>query len=604
MRVVSRYCDSCGTKIPAEDIAGGAALQVDDAYYCAECKVDVLPLVGKKEQEPAAGAAAGGARSAPGAAAPEAPPAAAAPGGRKAPASRSAGSPPAQRAAARRRLKAGAKEAAGAPNGAARRPVRAQREARAAAPAAEAAGERRAAGGAAARAAGGAGARGLKRRAGGPPRGRSGSGERAPAPRRSGPPMGLILGGCAAAGVLIVIVAVMAAGPRAADTRPARPSAEQLAAEAAARSERLFQQTQAEVGEPRAEQLAAAIARWSEVRAELSGEWATKAEAEIARLRTELDQAAAARIAEVAERAGALAAKGQLEEALQLWAAVPGSFRRVQAWADKAMPEIERLERLALARAEAEPLLAKAEQYAAAGEYERALGVLEGFDLERYRDTTWGERIAALREQYRGGGSEAAQQQAVARIKEKEAQQAAERERQRAQKRRDDLARLASMPWENLGVDLMIYKLPEPTPKESWKPVDKELHGTAGAALSQWGGEIGAIAGVGKPDWQDYLLELEYKVVRGSFSLGVRASGRGFVKLEPELVKDGNWHKLTVLVYGYDEDAFQEMLAGGRTRKIAYDSMRDSLAGGICFALHPQSEVHFRDIKVKVINRR
>ena len=48
MKVVSRYCDSCGVKIPAQDIQDEVALKYEDSYYCKECKADILPLIDKK----------------------------------------------------------------------------------------------------------------------------------------------------------------------------------------------------------------------------------------------------------------------------------------------------------------------------------------------------------------------------------------------------------------------------------------------------------------------------------------------------------------------------------------------------------------------------
>ncbi|MFC1708411.1 hypothetical protein ACFL59_16590 [Planctomycetota bacterium] len=162
--------------------------------------------------------------------------------------------------------------------------------------------------------------------------------------------------------------------------------------------------------------------------------------------------------------------------------------------------------------------------------------------------------------------------------------------------------RAAQISWEKqFGEDLFNFQFPEPTPADSWTMVNGVLQGRAGGDL---GMGIGAIAGVGSSDWRDYLLKVDYKVVKGRFKIGVRFNKRlgAFVMCEPEVDCNGGWHTVTLSVRGHDFDSIQEILSDGGTRAVEFDR-HDSMQGGICFVLDPHGEVFFRNLGVNVITR-
>jgi hypothetical protein len=686
----ARYCDSCGTKIEAEEIEAGTALVYEESYYCGECKQDVLPLIGKQEKKQGGAKAANTAKTA---AKPAKAPKAAAKAsttGAKAKAGASAGAG-VRGGAGRKRESAGKAEApakAGAGASATRtrrrakptaddtadagkRPVK--RRARRA-PAKEAAAEeadqpkaqrarkapergKRPAGKAPARArrSRGAGAGGdgddagaaatPKRRAragaasrgdapvkrrrrprsesgdgegddaagarraarkpqkGGAParrRRRSGSGssEIEGAPEKKGLPLPLLIGGGAALVAILIIAIVMASGPE--ETTPA-DGGTQLASETQADKEAaaqaLFEETKSELGDPPKDGYAAAIQRWSRMRADMTSAWAQKVDEEVARLQTAQKEAASTALDALAARAEALEQDGKLVEALDAWMSATQDLRASAAWAQRAEPAIKSLEKAVLAKLEAEPLLARADELAAKSDVERAIGVLEGYDMDTHRGTDWGGRVAARLRDLAAGGDRGAKEAALAEITAAERAEAQRIAQERADKKRKDLARVERDAWEGQGVDLFIWKLPEPTPKEAWVTEGKELVCKAPGSAS---GQFGAIAGVGKPTWGDYLVTFEYKITRGELSFGVRSNGSAFVKLEPDLKDDGSWHQLTVLVYGDGDDAFEEVLPNGSRRKLGFDA-HDSWNGGVAFGVSPGGEVRLRNIKVKVI---
>ncbi len=407
----------------------------------------------------------------------------------------------------------------------------------------------------------------------------------------------------AAALVLIGAIALFSGGdPSDHDATATGGQGEVAAADAAKRKEAaaqaLFEETKQAIGDPPQHGYAAAIAQWTRVRADMTSAWAAKVDAEIERLRVAQRDAARAGLEALVKKAKELEKQGDIVAALDSWSSASADVRSAEEWKTIAAPEIKRLEKAVMAKLEAMPLLERAEELAAKGEIERAIGVLEGFDIDTYRDTEWGTRVEKRLHELAAGGDKAAKQAAIAAIEAAEQAEKARIAAERAARKQKDLARVANERWEGQGVDLFVWKLPEPKPKEAWKTEGKELVCRAPAGAK---GEFAAIAGVGKPTWSDYLVKFDYKIERGKLAVGVRSNGRAFVKLEPGLKADGQWHTITILVYGDGDDAFEEVLPDGTRRRIAFDA-HDSWTGGIAFAVSPGGEVRLRAIKVKVIH--
>ncbi|RME74774.1 MAG: hypothetical protein D6776_04525 [Planctomycetota bacterium] len=636
--MASAYCDSCGTKLASEQIDSGEALAYDGAYYCGECKQDVLPLIGKQEKRQGKAAGAPAAAKAGGNGAPAGGESAAKsaksaqPTATKRAARRAAGTARPKAAAAGRSSEIGAKAA----KAVGKRPRAADTSAKAGAGKAKVRAKAKAAGSVAARAGvkparkgaatsskgtAAGGRKVVKRRARtraelgdvdpskvvkrkrrvSSSRRRSGSGSMEAA--LGGDRKKLWLWGGVGAAVLAVILVLVVFGGSKETKSDKADGGTQLASSTALEQEQaaqeLFEETKQAIGDPPKDGYAAAIRQWSRLRSEMTPSWAEKVDAEIERLKIAQRDAAKAALETLAKKAKELEDKGEITAALDLWSSASQEVRAAEAWKEIGKPAIERLEKLVLARLEAEPLLARADELAGEGQTERAIGVLEGFDLETHRGTPWAKKVQDRIRELGAGGDKAGKEAALAAVR---AAEQAEKQRiaaARAEKKRKDLARVANERWEGQGVDLFIWKLPEPTPKEAWVTEGKELVCRA-PSTPLGNGKIAALAGVGKPSWADYYVHFAYKIERGELFFGVRSNGRAFVQLEPELIADGQWHELTVLVYGDGDDAFEQVLPNGQRRRIGFDA-HDSWNGGVVFGVGPNGVVRLRDIKVKVI---
>ncbi|MHC4390270.1 MAG: hypothetical protein ACYS22_03020 [Planctomycetota bacterium] len=695
MKVVSRYCDSCGVKIPGDDIAGGDALKYEESYYCRECKADVMPLIGKSDKgkrrrgggvagavHKAAGAGsakrAGGAgkapdkgragkdggnapvkrktrpKASPDAASKKAPRAGTKSGGTRRPGARAAGADatgerPARRAKARKaaegepraggRRAAGKaprgteREEAGASSGGTKRRVRdeagagsggTRRRSRDKAGAASSGSKSRAKRpGRAASESGEDTGRGSRSRKGGGDRARKGdrSRGRAGASRSRSKSSadgsmssddfstggsnktllliggGVVLAIVAAVGIYFAVAGGNNTGDAAADANAEAAAAREARAD---QSKQLYQDTLAKIGDEPTD-LTEAIANLENISSGLEPGEKKLATEKIAAYTQKRDTDAQARWDELSQRADALIDEKLYGDALELLQGYPAQYRATDVWAE-VQNKVREVAQAAQAEREIKPLLDEAQAYQDKGDFPVAIGILEGFDIMHYADTEWAElvrdRIAELAlAQSKAEQAQTLEDMAAAKAKAEEERRVAEEKR-----KRDEDERIASMDWEPwFGEDLFTHKYPEPRPVEAWKVVDRVLQGTSGAALMP---NIGAITGVGQSTWKDYIFRVKYKVVKGDFSLGVRVSQRGaFVHLEPETRNDNSWQTITVSVRGQKATgSIQEITPGGGMRDVKFDA-HDSSQGGIAFVLAPNSEVHFKDLEVKVINR-
>lgn len=595
MKVVSRYCDSCGVKIPAQDIEDEVALKYEDSYYCKECKTEILPLIEKDKKAggngatPAgkavskaakAGAAAGAAAGAKKAPSKEGPPA-------KEQKSAGAGAP---------KITSGARPAV--PGAAGKAPSGTR-------PAVGAAAKPGASKPGAAARPGLAAKKPISRRPADeeePEDSEGGSEEEMDAslaPRKNKMLLPALVGG----GVLLAIVLVWAfsgAGGTSGATEAsvAKKTPQQVARE---KSQKIWRDAVAAVKDkPAGEQIrvlngviqSGAILDQS-VMDEAEKKLEDMQEAYKARGKEEFDKLYA--------RAKALADQEKYEEAITTLRNFDDELRETPWYLRNVRAEIERLERLSLAKSEAEPLLKKAAEYAAQKEWMLAAGVLEGFDGEEHRQSPFAARVAQYLKHYVDAASGSEIEGLLEQMrKDEEARKAAElAEKKRKQEEED--RRIASLNWTSIPTDdLFTWKLPEPKPAESWKPSGKELVGKCGGALPNM--QIGAAAGCGDRRWIDFIVEFKYKVVKGGFRVGARALADRWVELSPAIQADGQYHTMTISVRGTDDDAFQEILPDGTKRQVKFDA-HDSTQGGIAFCLLPDSECVFTEVRIKVINK-
>ena len=660
--VVAVYCDSCGVKIAPDALEGGQALQFEDSFYCRDCKADILPLIGKtpakaKPKSPAktsrkkasadktaaapvkrkrrrSASASGDEVSAASAKKPAAPKRR-----RRSASSEAPAASDEKKAAPKRRRRSTSSEAAAAPKekpsagvptaadeAALAYPTRKRRRATAAKPEEqEAAPKRRKA----ARAGTAAGSRrpqeqGERKSPAAPKPGaasrpkrtrrrsqESSTGDGEPrTPRRAktaADQKPLLIGLGVVGGILLLAIgAFMMGGDK--GPKPLTPAqiAQKKKAEAAATTQRRKKVLVAteEKAKRYGEDYVAMIDLWRSVTEELGGDYADQIKTTIAGLEQTMKIDAQTAFDRISSKADDLTADGKYVEALAEWNTFPYTLRTTTVWLDKGKTAVQVLEKIAIAQSEAEPLLNRATELAAQGEYQRALGVLEGFDTDHYADSTWTQKMEELKRAYAGGSSDSEQQAALEALAAERAAAIARKNQELADKKRQDFARIAAMPWDNQGVDLLIWRLPEPRPKEAWTTEGDELRGKAPGANLEGMANVAAVAGVGDPEWQDFVIEFEYKVISGSFHIGARSTPGAWAQLEPQISKDGSWHKYTFLAYGKDSTAFQEIssLSPLRSKPIKFDA-HDSLQGGVAFVLPASAEVHFRNIRAKVINK-
>jgi len=605
VKVVSRYCDSCGVKIPASEIEDQIALKYEESYYCKDCKADILPLIDKKGGNGASGGKSLAKAARAGAEATRAESKGDAPDKKPAGAKITSGSRPAVGAAAKAasgtRPAVGATKSASASTGSAARTG-------AKPPGSSTPGK----GAPAARtplkgAAPVKGALVKKPVSKRPPDedepedAEEGSQEELDAEDASKKNKLLIPAIAGGALLLIVIVAVlMNGGDKASDPKaldPGKKSPMQVAKE---KSEKVWKDGLALVAsKPTAEQIktlndvihSGAILDQNVMDA-AEKQLEEMTEAYMAKGREEFDKLNA--------KAKALAESERYEEAIDAFRGFAPELRGTKWYLNNTRAEIERLQLLLQAKNEAEPLMRKADAYAKEKEYLVAAGVLEGFDVQEYSKSPWADKITKRKQGFDDLASKGEEDAAMAELAKKEQERIAAEQAEKKKKMEEEDKRIAGLNWTQIPTDdLFTWKLPEPAPKEAWKTQGKELIGSAGGAMQE---NIAAMAGCGDKRWIDYILEFKYKVVKGGFMVGVRASGQAFCKLEPAFQADGQYHTMTISVRGTEDDAFMLVQPDGSKVKVKFDA-HDSMQGGVAFCLLPNSECVFTEVRVKVINK-
>jgi hypothetical protein len=617
VKVVSRYCDSCGIKIPASDIVDGTALKYEESFYCKDCKGEIIALVGKKGKNGSTPLAV--ARSLPASTAapdaerrgfsppraPGAPPSSSTPAkGTRVP--RLAPNSPAPGPA--KRPAAPAKGAPGKPEGPA---PKASAPARPAAP-----GGRPSFGSRPGLTKPGTTRPPLGRRTP-PARARAGKGgdEGAEEEVDEAPPAGDFPVVPIAIGA-IAVVALAAGGwlfffrgNKGSSGAAARSAiaAKSPSEEAAEKNRAIF--AEAEAAKAKAD-IVLAIKRAKDARERIvpapnAEDIANAIDAISDELEAKLTAEAGKTFAETAEKARAAIDAGAFEEAIAAYRSFPEQYRTTAWWKNNALAEIARLEILLSAKREAEPILKKAEAYAAEKEWRLAIGVLEGFDRPYYREAAdFCQKIERRIREYESLMAQAEQGKALATIEESEKAEKEAEARAEAERRKKEDERIAALPWEKvMGDDLINWRLPPPLPPEAWK-IDKatrELSGKCGAALA--GQDYGAVAGVGKSTWKDFAVQFRYKIVKGSFRVGLRVDpARGFAEATPDLQPDGQWHTIEIMVRGSGSKTEVSQGEGAARKPCPAKDLESSESGGVAFVLAAESEVVFADLKVKVIN--
>jgi hypothetical protein len=597
VKVVSRYCDSCGIKIPATEIKDGTALKYEESYYCKDCKAEILPLIEQKKGKSSSGAKP----AVPAPAVERAKPAAGATARAAAPARGGNGAAPAK-PAAKPAAPAGKIPARPAPG--ARPPL--------------------AKAGASAPPRPGAARPGLAARKPAPRPAREPE-EDEEAPEGSGDDLAAAEGAAekkfptvpVAIGAVVVVAIVVALllMPKRGGGAPAKGDAPVSSAKseedvAKEKNKQLVADCE-KCSEKSGAELYEAIRHYEKVLAEPTSfiarasnavDTSEKIEAVVGTLRDKLAEEGKKVYETIYAKAQEQAKAGSIDAAIETLRGFPEEYR--ETWKDNIKGEIARLDGQLAAKREAEPILKKAADLAAAKEYAVAIGVLEGFDTEKYRDTEWEARVKKDMLKYQALASARDQGAVLAELDAKDKEEQEAEKKALAAKRAQEDKRIAGLSWERLlGDDLFTWSSPPPAPKGAWSIPDKkakELVGKCGDAVN--GQPYGAIAGVGKPNWADAIFKFRYKIVKGSFQLGARFSQSACIDIIPPVTADGEWHTVEVSVRGEGRKTELTITENGASKPCEGKDLDASEKGGFCFVLMPQSEVVFADLQVKVIS--
>lgn len=624
MKVVSRYCDSCGIAIPATDIQDGTALKFEESYYCKDCKSEVEPLIeknqGKPEGRPGGGAARGAGPAKPGITpklgAGAARPGAARPGaGAGAPAAAGGGAKAAGPASRLGKGTPGAPRPGGVAAGAGgKRPV--------------SSGDRAGARPGAKPGAGAAAGRRPGRPADAALDEEDGAEARA-APKKKGLPLPVI--GAVAGGVLLVggIVAFLVFGAKkdpGASKKTENPQAvaQQNDARAIDETEKRVAAIAAVDGVP---DYPALLREWSVAQRRIrgGGEYAARAQQKLAELKDERDRAAEARATDLLARAEKLTAGGEYKAAVETLLSFPVPLRGTNAW-ERVRKAIDDADQQGVAYDEAQPLLREAEKLAGERRLRDAIGVLDAYDRRgagsadpaRAKQASEIDELVARYEHLQTVWE---QDEALRQIATKSLQAKQDYDKKVKEKRDATLKQLESASWENqIGNDLFNWQRPSPQPPGSWKIVTegatRMLVGESGGSAVFAG--FASIIGTGKPVWRDMIIEFRYKLERGGMIFAFHTMDNGWATLEPAWKADGQWHTVTFRIIHledvdglpidpsqsatYKESEEWTMVEGGKETELVCADYKDSRQGGVGFALKPSTKVSIADLRVKHID--
>ncbi len=305
-----------------------------------------------------------------------------------------------------------------------------------------------------------------------------------------------------------------------------------------------------------------------------------RADAILATARAAYDAAAAAAVEDVqakVDAAIAAAAEASVDDedpfapAREALAAFPQKFRATES--GKAIDALrERVEKAARASDRAREVMDKANRMRKLHAHARAVGVLEGFGLiEEFQGTREAEAVAALLVEVR-----------------------AEAEDAEARKAEED-----KVPWIDLFVSGKDRGLPT-----DWQLQYGEWDVEEGALIGVAEGTKGAFIRTGADAWQDYVIELEFNIMRSGFELMLRGSineesnRREYerVSFDESRFERSAWHRIRVEVRGDRRtalrlDTFDEVDPNR--------ALLDNTSGGI--GIFIDGEVKFRAIRVKVL---
>jgi hypothetical protein len=263
---------------------------------------------------------------------------------------------------------------------------------------------------------------------------------------------------------------------------------------------------------------------------------------------------------------------GHFERALRKLEKFPKIFLQTK-WAKSIEAERDRIHVLKDARLQYNEILDKLAKFKEMNEYDMALGVIESFGLiEKFKDSGWGEEL--------------------------------EKEIEEIQKlRKEQLAKKAAeakFRWEAIfnKKDLYNWDLRDP---EAFAIQDQTLV-VNGDKKNQDNNE--AFARVGEDNWEDYIVLLQFKIVRGEgFHLAVRGKiegGRRQFVMVPFMSYDfdmGRWQRVKVDVRGKEVNWVRlgEFAQGSEEAKYPIGSM------GII--ADPGNEIHFKAIRIKILKK-
>jgi hypothetical protein len=486
LKVVSRYCDSCGIKIPAQDIKDEVALEFEGSYYCKDCKEDILPLI-EKSKKKARKAAPATAR-------------------------------PRKKAAAK--VKKQARKAVSRESREKKRPVKKRRVP----------------------------AKAVRRRVEEIEEEEEDVEEErfVPAKRSTFPVVpAAIVGGCVLILLILLLIIASSSDPGVQQGQQPVISEEQKLEEEYAK---LFKAAE-DYAAKNPNEYKEIIARFDEVRRKAYYySWGEKAEKKIREIKEQMMEDAKNAYTRLHDKAEELKAQGEYIAAIKVFDKFPVDLRRTGWYTKDVMKDIELLKKQLAAQEEAEPLLKRARDLAGEGKYAYAIGVLSGFS-ERHSNSPWFDRIRSLRLNYESKRAdrdimedEAAE---LAKVKAEEEK----RKKEEEERRKKEEALIASLPWTPLlGTDLFNWTLR--SQNGDWKIKNKELQGTnstqrvcfIGTGSKEWQNYL--VKFKFKVVKGSFQLAVRFVVVRGRFPSYVTLS------IDNCTGRTNEWHEALISIRG------------------------------------------------------
>lgn len=296
--------------------------------------------------------------------------------------------------------------------------------------------------------------------------------------------------------------------------------------------------------------------------------------------------------------------KGEVDRAIKTIDSFPAQYRDTNIWVNEAIPFINKALKSSSADSEGEPLLKAAERLRQAKKPARALGMLAGFSKD-HAQTPMGAKIRELREAIRADVVK--EQRKIDAQREREAIKAraaarASAAEEQVQKIRD-LASNDDYPWiRQTGKNLFTWQIRQDYDKNS------RIFSLSGRTITMKNTTGRAqILAKNKNDWKVFIVKFKVRLKTGRWSfLGKclrayngRQQAHFMDRLTPQQSRN-EWLDITIYVL---EDGYYQVINNGDLEAMTPDEGDGRSVGGFGFWVASGTQVEFKDIEAKVIER-